>query len=106
MAAAGVVLRAGAGRAQVFGEVVVVGVGGVVAEAVADVTVALGALSADGVGGVAVAGRAALGAVLARLGALLAANPGVEEIEMNPLRITGEGLVALDAVLRTADDCA
>jgi CoA binding domain/ATP-grasp domain len=43
-------------------------------------------------------------AVLARLGALLAANPAIEEIEINPLRITGEGLLALDAVLRTADD--
>jgi acetyltransferase len=42
--------------------------------------------------------------VLARLGALLAANPAVEEIEINPLRITAEGLLALDAVLRTADD--
>ena len=56
--------------------------------------------------GAPVADRAALGAVLAKLGALLAANPGVEEIEINPLRITAEGLVALDAVLRTADDCA
>ena len=44
--------------------------------------------------------------MLAKLGALLAANPGVEEIEINPLRLTAEGLVALDAVLRTSDDCA
>jgi acetate---CoA ligase (ADP-forming) len=122
MAAPGVDLLAGARRDPVFGPVVLLGLGGVVAEALADVAVALAPLSAaeaagladrlagrvllDGFRGGPVADRAALGAVLARLGALLAANPGVEEIEINPLRITREGLVALDAVLRTADDCA
>jgi acetyltransferase len=122
MAPPGVDLLAGARRDPVFGPVVLLGLGGVVAEALADVAVALAPLSAaeaagladrlagrallDGFRGGPVADRAALGAVLARLGALLAANPGVEEIEINPLRITREGLVALDAVLRTSDDCA
>jgi len=120
MAPPGVDLLAGARRDPVFGPVVLLGLGGVVAEALADVAVALAPLSVaeaagladrlagrallDGFRGGPVADRAALGAVLARLGALLAANPGVEEIEINPLRITREGLVALDAVLRTADD--
>ena len=120
MAPPGVDLLAGARRDPVFGPVVLLGLGGVVAEALADVAVALAPLSAaeaagladrlagrallDGFRGGPVADRAALGAVLARLGALLVANPGVEEIEINPLRITREGLVALDAVLRTADD--
>ena len=120
MAPAGVDLLAGARRDPVFGPVVLLGLGGVVAEALADVAVALAPLSAaeaaglaarlagrallDGFRGGPVADRAALGAVLAKLGALLAANPGVEEIEINPLRLTAEGLVALDAVLRTADD--
>ena len=58
----------------------------------------------DGFRGGPVVDRAALGEVLARLGALLAANPDVEKIEINPLRVTPEGLVALDAVLRTRDD--
>jgi len=122
MAPPGVDLLAGARRDPVFGPVVLLGLGGVVAEALADVAVALAPLAAAGAAGLAdrlagralldgfrggpVADRAALGAVLARLGALLAANPGVEEIEINPLRITREGLVALDAVLRTSDDCA
>lgn len=122
MAPPGVDLLAGARRDPVFGPVVLLGLGGVVAEALADVAVALAPLSAaqaagladrlagrallDGFRGGPVADRAALGTVLARLGALLAANPAVEEIEINPLRITGEGLVALDAVLRTSDDCA
>ncbi len=120
MAPPGVDLLAGARRDPVFGPVVLLGLGGVVAEALADVAVALAPLSAahaagladrlagrallDGFRGGPVADRAALGAVLARLGALLAANPAIEEIEINPLRITGEGLLALDAVLRTADD--
>jgi len=120
MTPSGVDLLAGARRDPVFGPVVLLGLGGVVAEALADVAVALAPLSAaqaagladrlagrallDGFRGGPVADRAALGAMLARLGALLAANPVVEEIEINPLRITGEGLVALDAVLRTRDD--
>jgi acyl-CoA synthetase (NDP forming) len=120
MAPPGVDLLAGARRDPVFGPVVLLGLGGVVAEALADVAVSLAPLSAaeaagladrlagrallDGFRGGPVADRAALGAVLARLGALLAANPAVEEIEINPLRLTAEGLVALDAVLRTADD--
>src|SRR6185312_11395247 len=102
MAPPGVDLLAGARRDPVFGPVVLLGLGGVVAEALADVAVALAPLSVAEAAGL--ADRVALGAVLARLGALLAANPGVEEIEINPLRITREGLVALDAVLRTADD--
>jgi acetyltransferase len=47
---------------------------------------------------------------VARLGDLLVANPDLEEIEINPLRLTADGLVALDAVVitrtvpREADD--
>ena len=44
--------------------------------------------------------RAALGTVLARLGRLLADHPGLAEIEINPLRATAGGLLALDAVVR------
>jgi acetyltransferase len=44
--------------------------------------------------------------VVASIGALLAANPLLDEIEINPLRLTTRGLVALDAVIitREADD--
>jgi len=116
MAPPGVDLLAGASRDPVFGPVVLLGLGGVVAEALADVAVALAPLPAaqaagladqlagrallDGFRGGPVADRAALGTVLARLGRLLAANPGVEAIEINPLRVTHDGLVALDAVIR------
>jgi acetyltransferase len=109
-------LLAGASRDPVFGPVVLLGLGGVVAEALADVAVALAPLSAaeaagladqlagrallDGFRGGPVADRAALGTVLARLGGLLAAHPDISEVEINPLRITADGLVALDAVAR------
>ena len=44
--------------------------------------------------------------VSATLGDLLVANPGLDEIEVNPLRLTHDGLVALDAVIisKEADD--
>ena len=99
-----------------FGPVVLLGLGGVVAEALADVAVALAPLPAaeaagladqlagrallDGFRGGPAADRAALGAVLAGLGGLLADHPDVGEVEINPLRITHDGLVALDAVIR------
>ncbi len=117
MAPPGVDLLAGASRDPVFGPVVLLGLGGVVAEALADVAVALAPLTAaqaagladqlegrallDGFRGGPAADRAALGTVLTRLGELLAAHPDIEEVEINPLRITRDGLVALDAVLRT-----
>jgi acetyltransferase len=41
--------------------------------------------------------------VLARLGGLLASHPGVEAIEINPLRVTKDGLVALDAAVLLQD---
>jgi succinyl-CoA synthetase beta subunit len=95
--------------------VVLVGLGGVVAEALADVAVTpapggaaeAGALAddlagralLDGFRGGPVADRAALGAVLAALGDLLVACPGIDGVEVNPLRVTRDGLLALDAVL-------
>jgi acetyltransferase len=120
MAPPGVDLLAGASRDPVFGPVVLLGLGGVVAEALADVAVALAPLTAveaagladqlaghvllDGFRGGPAVDRGALGAVLARLGDLLAGHPDIEEVEINPLRVTDGGLVALDAVLRTAKE--
>lgn len=116
MAPPGVDLLAGASRDPVFGPVVLIGLGGVVAEALADVAVAMAPLPAsqaallpgqlaghallDGFRGGPVADRAELGTVLARLGALLADQPDIEEIEINPLRVTQDGLLALDAVVQ------
>jgi acetyltransferase len=114
MAPPGVDLVVGARRDPVFGPVVLVGLGGTTAEALADVSIRLAPLTAteaatmpadlagrallDGWRGGPALDRAALGEVTAALGALLAAHPELAEIEINPLRITAQGLVALDAV--------
>ena len=120
MAPPGTDLLAGASRDAVFGPVVLLGLGGLAAEALADVALALAPLSAgqaaaladqlagrvllDGFRGGPAASRADLGAVLARLGSFLAEHPGIEDIEINPLRITAQGLVALDAVIRKREE--
>ncbi|MDP9398055.1 MAG: acetate--CoA ligase family protein, partial [Actinomycetota bacterium] len=43
--------------------------------------------------------RRALGRVVRALGALLLAAPELADVEINPLRVTADGLVALDAVV-------
>ncbi|MGY1631815.1 acetate--CoA ligase family protein [Geodermatophilus sp. SYSU D01186] len=115
MAPSGIDLIVGASRDPVFGPIVLVGLGGVVAEALADVAIAPAPLSAadagaladelggrallDGFRGGPVADRTALGAALAALGDLLVSHPEIEAVEINPLRVTADGLLALDAVL-------
>ncbi len=106
----GLDLIVGARRDPVFGPVVLVGLGGELAEDLETVTVRpapldettaasmldeiLAASRPDRVDGVALAG------VVTSLGALLAAVPELDEIEINPLRATGDGrLVALDVVV-------
>jgi acetyltransferase len=119
MAPSGVDLVAGARRDPVFGPVVVAGLGGITAEAIADVAVRLAPLSAaeaalmpgelaarallDGWRGGPVLDPAEFGRALVGLGDLLAASPHVDEIEINPLRLTAGGLVALDAVITTRE---
>jgi acetyltransferase len=120
MAPPGVDLLAGASRDPVFGPVVLLGLGGVVAEALADVAVApatvgpaeagrladelAGRAVLDGFRGGPVADRAALGTVLVALGGLLRSRPELEAVEINPLRVTADGLVALDAVLTMREE--
>jgi acyl-CoA synthetase (NDP forming) len=115
MASGGVDLIVGAARDPVFGPIVLVGLGGVVAEALADVAIAPAPVSAhaageladelfgrallDGFRGGPVADRAILGRALAALGDLLVTHPEIENVEVNPLRVTADGLLALDAVL-------
>ncbi|KUO21339.1 acetate--CoA ligase family protein [Streptomyces dysideae] len=119
MAPAGVDLVVGARRDPVFGPVVLVGLGGTTAEALADVSIRLAPLGAeeaaampaelaghallDGWRGGPVLDRTALGETVAALGDLLAAHAGLAEIEINPLRLTAQGLVALDAVCIAAE---
>jgi acetate---CoA ligase (ADP-forming) len=120
MARGGTDLVVGARRDPVFGPVVLFGLGGTAAEALADVSVRLAPLSADEAAGMPaeLAGHALLngwrggpvldprqaGRITAGLGDLLAANPRVTEIEINPLRLTADGLFALDAVIIVRED--
>jgi acetyltransferase len=119
MAPPGVDLVAGARRDPVFGPVVLAGLGGTTAEALADVAVRLAPLPAaeaarmpgelaarallDGWRGGPVLDAAAFGRALAALGDLLAASPRLDEVEVNPLRVTAGGLIALDAVIITRE---
>lgn len=120
----GIDLIVGARRDPVFGPLVVAGLGGVAAEALADVAVRLAPLDAEdaaampgelagrvllqGWRGLPALDRGELATVLGALGDLVAATPWLVEVEINPLRLTPDGLVALDAVVTIApgDGCA
>lgn len=115
MASGGVDLVVGARRDPVFGPILLLGLGGTTAEALADVAIRLAPIAPaeavempaelaghallDGWRGGPVLDAAALSRVVAALGDLLVANPDLAEIEINPLRLTATGLVALDAVV-------
>jgi acetate---CoA ligase (ADP-forming) len=120
MAPDGVDLVVGARHDPVFGPVVLAGLGGTAAEALADVSVRLAPLPAaeaaampaelagypllTGWRGGPVLAPDALGQVIAGLGDLLAVSPRLAEIEINPLRLTADGLFALDAVIIVRED--
>jgi acetyltransferase len=115
MAPPGIDLVLGARRDPVFGPVVVFGLGGILAEALADVVIRLAPLTGTEAAEMPdeLAGRellrgwrggptlnpTQLGRIVAALGDLLVANPGLDAVEVNPLRLTPDGLTALDAVL-------
>ena len=113
----GLDLIVGARRDPVFGPVVLLGLGGDLAEALEMVAVRPAPLSetaaagmldellGDGVSGSGAGNGAALAAAITSLGALLAAVPELAEIEINPLRATADGrLVALDVVVGGVSD--
>ncbi|MBT2515418.1 acetate--CoA ligase family protein [Arthrobacter sp. ISL-30] len=118
MAPGGVDLVVGARRDPVFGPIVVLGLGGTAAEVLADVAIRTVPLSERLAAGMAdeLHGRALLDGfrngpvldpselsrIVVSLGNALLANEGIAEIEINPLRLTKAGLVALDAVVINA----
>jgi acetyltransferase len=118
MAAAGVDLIASARRDPVFGPILLIGFGGTATEVYADVAVAgipapagwlrdlpdelIASALLDGHRGSVPVDREALAGLLSILGDVLTNHPEIDEIEVNPLRATADGLIALDAVLLTA----
>lgn len=115
----GVELIVGAVRRPRFGPSVLVGIGGSTAEAVGDVAVRLspvtpadaeemlaelhGAALLDGYRGLPPVSRGELAAIVCAIGGLLVDHPEIAEIEVNPLRATAVGLVALDALITLAE---
>jgi len=115
----GVELLLGARRDEVFGPIVVVGAGGVLTEAVREVSVRLATLGAGeaeamldegvlprllaGPRGLRPVARAPLVAALHAVAALMLAEPRVAEIDVNPLIAAGADVVAVDALVIAAD---
>lgn len=115
MAPDGVDLVVSVRRDPVFGPIALLGLGGTAAEAYADVairTAGFGAATVTSMVDELRAGAllrgwrggpslddAELAQVFAGLAAVLASAPALQEVELNPLRLTADGLVALDAVV-------
>ncbi|KQR63697.1 acyl-CoA synthetase [Arthrobacter sp. Leaf337] len=120
MAPSGVDLVVGVRRDPVFGPIVVLGLGGTAAEVFADISIRSAPLSvrvAEGMPGDLQARdllygfrsgpmleTAELAGLLARLGDALVSNDEIAEIEINPLRLTHDGLLALDAVVINVEE--
>jgi acyl-CoA synthetase (NDP forming) len=118
LAPPGVELLLGGIRDPTFGPLVMLGLGGVMAEllgttamtlapvaerrAAALVDEALPAALFAGFRGLPAIDRDALAAHVAAIGDVLVAYPEVAEVEVNPLRATASGLLALDALVTVA----
>jgi acetyltransferase len=117
MAAPGTELIVGAVRDAVFGPVVLLGLGGVMAELGGEPVLRLAPLSAaraeemveqlpapvlDGFRGAPPVDRPALAALLRAVGALICDHGDVAEVDLNPVRLTAHGPVALDALVVAA----
>jgi hypothetical protein len=115
----GVELLLGARRDEVFGPVVVFGAGGVLTEVLRDVSVRLVPLGEGeaeamldegarprllaGPRGLRPVGRPALVRLIHAVAGLIAAEPRLVEIDVNPLIAAGDDVVAVDALVIAAD---
>ncbi len=105
----------GARRDPAFGPIVALGAGGTAAEALGDVAVRLAPVEAAeaqtmlgelagvaafmGARGAPGVDASELGAAIVAFGDLIAGRDDIAEVEVNPLRVTSGGLVALDALV-------
>ena len=117
MAPAGLELIVGARRDAQVGPLVIVGLGGVLAEAIDDVVVALAPIDApsatlllgrlrsavllDGFRGGPIVDRRAVGELVAAVSRLIAGDPEIVEIDLNPVIAGAAGAVAVDALIVT-----
>jgi acyl-CoA synthetase (NDP forming) len=117
MAPPGIEMILGARRDPQWGPVLVVGLGGIFAEAIADIRILpvgldaaeieaelrhlRGAKLLAGMRGAKPADVKALAATVAQLGAIITAEPRIAEIDINPLAVfaEGEGALALDGLI-------
>ncbi|MET8757925.1 acetate--CoA ligase family protein [Lentzea sp. NPDC004782] len=113
-------LIVGARRDPSFGPVVLVGAGGVHAELVNDTALELAPVTSataremlarlvsarllSGWRGAPAADVTALAEVIARISATLAARPDLAEIELNPVRVGPDGVMAVDALIIPSGD--
>jgi acyl-CoA synthetase (NDP forming) len=111
----GLELLVGGRRDPSFGPMVVVGLGGVLAELLREVSVALAPLGPDearailgegrraallrGFRGAAAVDEGALATLLVAIGDLLVEHPAIAELDVNPLIASGGRLVAVDALI-------
>ncbi len=115
MAGPGVELILGAKRDASYGPTVLVGLGGVEAEALKDVSIRLAPLTAadaaemlselrgsallDGWRGAAPVNRSAVIDAILAVSRLMVEQPALLELDINPLRATPDGMMALDALM-------
>jgi acyl-CoA synthetase (NDP forming) len=117
--APGVELLVGARRDEVFGPIVALGTGGVLAEVVGDVSFRLAPIDDDdaremlaeglrprllaGVRGLPAVGAGAVARTLHAVAALIVSEPRVLEIDVNPVIAAGDRAVAVDALVVVGD---
>jgi hypothetical protein len=110
----------GARRDPSFGPVVLVGAGGVHAELVKDTAIELAPVTPATAGemlsrlicapllsgwrGAPAVDVASLAEVIARISATLVARPDLAEIELNPVRVGPDGVMAVDALIIPSGD--
>lgn len=98
-----------------WGPVVLVGIGGIAAEAVGDVSMRLAPIGTenalamigelqssilfDGFRGAPVCDKAALAEIIVAVGEMILSTPGMREIDLNPVRVYDHGAIALDALI-------
>jgi len=122
MVGPGIEVIIGGRQDPVFGPVVILGLGGIMVEVLGEVALRVAPLDRaeaarmisglragvilDGVRGRPGADKEALAEAVTRVAALLAANPRIKEIDLNPVKafVPGEGLVAVDARLVLGDE--